>query len=214
MKKRIYNEVDKQLKVIQDKNTDRYNELVNEHFGGETSKPREKKGLWLFLPAAAAVLLIISLTLIINGLVKQSRRYSTDNEMKAEATIAEVQAQSKGFGFSLDGLEKFSIGRVYDSESGDNLYYYISVKQDDITANIFFITNPNYKHPFDTIDSKSREFKGLEADYLVEYEKFLLSGRVAMRNNNQRICLDFRFRTLEYDEEPVWMLLEQIIDVI
>lgn len=135
-------------KILED-NADFYNKVQTKHFAKKAANNRI-----LFLRvgslAVAALVLVICLSVIMTKVLDDNneKHYLLQNEENAFCDLSEVNDNLNNAFLDLDANEyDFQVTKIYDSVSGDNLYFLINIVGIDYFENIkmWFFTNPYYE---------------------------------------------------------------------
>ncbi len=144
---------DAENKILED-NTDFYNSVKSKYYPNKTANKRIHI-LRLSYAVVVGLILIICLSVVLAKVLDNdlendtNKNYLFQNEKNTVADLFELNGNLNDIFLDIDNnAYEFNIVRVYDSISGDNLYFVMNIEGSDFIENIemYFFINPDYKH--------------------------------------------------------------------
>lgn len=123
--------------------------MVEERPSGEViAKPRNRKRIILSL-TACFIVAVVAITLIVyyalNG--PGNALYLKDNFVEVESDLSELNADLNFYNINVSEIENnVIVKRIYDSVSGDNIYYDLKIGGTQIEYGITVVVNKNYNY--------------------------------------------------------------------
>lgn len=157
-------------KKILEEDKEFYNEVKAQYY--PEKEAHSKKRLLLKVGAVAACFLLIGICLsviLVNTLKNEPSEYLLENEVVENINIYDLQKSVLWFPIDESSDSEYHITRIYDSLSGDNLYFEVRIEgntfAEKVKINIY--TNPKYKnkHILSGNDIVTKEINNISVQY-------------------------------------------------
>lgn len=217
MKDFVQKEVDKQLNDIKDNKEKNYKNIVETYFQQPATKSKKfARVVWKVLaPIMATVILIVGTIAIVNNLKSQTEHvYLADNEIAVDATIEELNKESKSFILSFDTLDVVENKRVYDSVTEDTLMFRLILEKNSVAINVVYVVNANYKYDFDmSLVNKDATFQNINIKYISTFSSYNLTVYAYLEKDGQELVITYTQRAMNDSEEAFWTFMNEFIKV-
>lgn len=217
MKDFVQKEVDKQLNDIKDNKEKNYKNLVETYFQQPERKNKKFAGvLWRVLaPIMASVMLIVGIIAIVNNLKSQTEHvYLADNEIAVDATIEELNKESRSFMLCFDTLDVVENKRVYDSVTEDTLMFRLILEKSSVAINVVYVVNADYNYEFDmSLVNKDATFQNINIKYISTYSSYNLTVYAYLEKDGQELVITYTQRAINDSEEAFWSFMNEFIKV-
>ena len=214
MSKWIQKEVDKQLEKIEDNKEENHKKIVEKYFESPTQNKTIK--MWkIWVPATASFLImILSVSVILNNTKKSPVEYFVDNEVVVDSTIDELQSYATSFELAFEKVTVNNNKRVYDSVTQDTLRFSLNLSKGSASIDMLYITNERYEYESNNnLLDRKKVYQGIEISYLYIYSSYRLSVNAYLENDGQKIIIEYQQRSMEDSEEPFWTFMNEFITV-
>lgn len=217
MKDFVQKEVEKQLNDIKDNKEKNYKNIVETYFQQPERKSKKfARVVWRVLaPVMATVILIVGTIAMVNNFKSQTEYvYLTDNEIEVDATIEELNKESKSFILSFDTLDVVENKRIYDSVTEDTLKFTLILEKNFVAINVVYVVNADYEYDFDTsfID-KDATFQNIDIKYSSTYSSYNLTVYAYLEKDGQKLVITYTQRAIDNSEEAFWAFMNEFVTI-
>ena len=172
--------------------------------------------MWkIWVPATAAFLIMVfSVSVILNNTKKSPVEYFVDNEVVVDSTIDELQSYATSFELAFEKVTVNNNKRVYDSVTQDTLRFSLNLSKGSASIDMLYITNERYEYESNNnLLDRKKVYRGIEISYLYIYSSYRLSVNAYLENDGQKIIIEYQQRSMEDSEEPFWTFMNEFITV-
>lgn len=131
---------------------------------------RDKRKFWVFFSCAFAILIAAVITISVIFAPHNSSPLKYQGERKlVEATIADLNSNTKYFDISLVENASCKFALNYDVESGDKLYYEMEASGFFETSKFVFLINKDYNYEFKKPSGQEdkKQLNGYQINYFI-----------------------------------------------
>ena len=215
MKDFVQKEVEKQLNDIKDNKEKNYKNIVETYFQQPERKSKKfARVVWRVLaPVMATVILIVGTIAMVNNFKSQTEYvYLTDNEIEVDATIEELNKESKSFILSFDTLDVVENKRIYDSVTEDTLKFTLILEKNFVAINVVYVVNADYDFDTSFID-KDATFQNIDIKYSSTYSSYNLTVYAYLEKDGQKLVITYTQRAIDNSEEAFWAFMNEFVTI-
>ena len=164
-------------------------------------------------PIMASIILIVGTIAIVNNFKSQTEHvYLADNEIVVDASIEELNEESKSFVLSFDALDVVENKRIYDSVTEDTLMFRLMLEKDYSKISVVYVVNDNYKYDFDmSLVSKGATFQNINIKYISTFSSYNLTVYAYLEKDGQELVITYMQRAMNDSEETFWAFMNEFI---
>lgn len=199
MKKTLKAQARQTEKKILEENKDFYNDITHKYFS-KKSTPKRKVLLKACSIATACLLVVACLSIALYSAFKwKEPEYFVQNEVVIDSDINEINSIAPWFQIGDKEEYLYQIIRIYDSVSGDNLYFEVSLNSKSYfeTIYVYLYINPYYKlqHNLFGDDIMDIEINGINVSYEenIEFsnEKYDLNYQAQYKKGKNKVFIKY-----------------------